>query len=117
MSCCQLCGCDAWFELKNNIPFTTPKECSCQCHKKSAFEPDSGDPPKEYFDEYQKDMIAEIMKRLIALEEAEKARLDAEHEELQQDEYDDNDYDDDDDEYDSDDQHCSTCTCDDDDDD
>ena len=85
-------------------------------------EPDSGDPPKEYFDEYQKDMISEIMKRLIALEEAEKARLDAEHEKLQQDEYDDNDYDDDD-EYDSDDQqedsdkHCATCTCDDDDDD
>ena len=81
-------------------------------------EPDNGDPPKEYFDEYQKDMIAEIMKRLIALDEAEKARLDAEHEELQQDEYDDDDYEDDDyDESDESDKHCSTCTCDDDDDD
>ena len=76
-------------------------------------EPDNGDPPKEYFDEYQKDMIAEIMKRLIALEEAEKARLDAEHEELQQDDYEDDDYD----ESDESDKHCSTCTCDDDDDD
>ena len=68
------------------------------------------------------DSVKEIFERLNALEEAEKARLDAEHEELQQDEYDDNDYDDDD-EYDSDDQqedsdkHCATCTCDDDDDD
>ena len=49
-----------------------------------------------------------------ALEEAEKARLDAEHEELQQDEYDDDDdyyedeYDSDDDESDK---HCPSCTC------
>ena len=79
-------------------------------------EPDSGDPPKEYFDEYQKDMISEIMKRLIALEEAEKARLDAEHEEYEelQDEYDDDDYEDDDPEDDDDDEsdkHCPSCTC------
>ena len=31
-----MCGCDAWFELKNNIPFTTSKECSCQCHKEDS---------------------------------------------------------------------------------
>ena len=49
-----------------------------------------------------KSHIKDILKRLNALEEAEKARLDAEHEELQQDEYDDDDdyYED---EYDSDD--------------
>ena len=68
-----------------------------------------------------------------ALEEAEKARLDAEHEELQQDEYDDDyDYDDDepsgecehcqgtgfakddnnnDDDDDESDKHCPSCTC------
>ena len=34
-----------------------------------------------------KSHIKDILKRLNALEEAEKARLDAEHEELQQDEY------------------------------
>ena len=34
MSCCQICGCDAWFELKNNMKITTSKECSCECHIK-----------------------------------------------------------------------------------
>ena len=51
-----------------------------------------------------------------ALEEAEKDRLDAEHEELQQDEYDDDDdyyedeYDSDDDDDESD-KHCPSFTC------
>ena len=81
-----------------------------------------------------KSHIKDILKRLNALEEAEKARLDAEHEELQQDEYDDDDYDYDDDEPsgecehcqgtgfakddnnnddddDESDKHCPSCTC------
>ena len=59
------------------------------------------------------DSVKEIFERLNALEEAEKARLDAEHEELQQDEYDDDDYEDDDPEDDDDesDKHCPSCTC------
>ena len=81
-----------------------------------------------------KSPIKDILKRLNALEEAEKARLDAEHEEIQQDEYDDDDYDYDDDEPsgecehcqgtgfakddnnnddddDESDKHCPSCTC------
>ena len=63
-----------------------------------------------------KSHIKDILKRLNALEEAEKARQDAEHEELQQDEYDDDDdyyedeYDSDDDDDESD-KHCPSCTC------
>ena len=53
--------------------------------------------------------IKDILKRLNALEEAEKARLDAEHEELQQDEYDDDDYEDDDPEDDDDDEPSGEC--------
>tara|TARA_B100001245_G_C22811989_1_gene391014 strand:- start:649 stop:927 length:279 start_codon:yes stop_codon:yes gene_type:complete len=62
------------------------------------------------------DSVKEIFERLNALEEAEKARLDAEHEEYEelQDEYDDDDYEDDDPEDDDDDEsdkHCPSCTC------
>ena len=31
---CQKCGCDNWFEHKNNMKITTSEDCSCHCHIK-----------------------------------------------------------------------------------
>ena len=30
---CLKCGCDTWFEFKNNMKITTSENCSCECHK------------------------------------------------------------------------------------
>ena len=30
---CLECGCDTWFEFKNNMKITTAEDCKCSCHK------------------------------------------------------------------------------------
>ena len=30
---CLECGCDTWFEFKNNMKITTAEDCECHCHK------------------------------------------------------------------------------------
>ena len=30
---CLECGCDTWFEFKNNMKITTVEDCKCSCHK------------------------------------------------------------------------------------
>ena len=30
---CLECGCDTWFEFKNNMKITTAENCECSCHK------------------------------------------------------------------------------------
>ena len=30
---CLECGCDTWFEFKNNMKITTTENCECSCHK------------------------------------------------------------------------------------
>ena len=30
---CLECGCDTWFEFKNNMKITTAEDCECNCHK------------------------------------------------------------------------------------
>ena len=30
---CLECGCDTWFEFKNNMELRTAEDCECHCHK------------------------------------------------------------------------------------